>query len=337
MADQARAQAHRFGLRRSTKPFRAIVVAASALIAATTGAASQALLFPSPFFDDGPERLIPPRAIVHRLQDQGFSEIARPRFDGTAYVIDATNSAGARVRLFVDARDGDLIGRRRLDGLAEPRSRLVRAAPGYGWTEDEAAPRRDRYDGEILIPPGEIPDVRRQRPVRSEANLAPVAPMATTPDGGNTLGLNPDAAGSPRSAPSAARKAAARPVAPKPQAVRTAPDAPLPRIDPTSGEAARATPTPPTQSAAVPDKAERVAPSPGAIPSTPINPSTPKDATAGGSAPRPSPSDGTRAHNPAAASEQKGWASPEPKRNVRVIGGATVVPGAGQASESGAN
>lgn len=326
MADHASARAHRIVRRRSTKVLRIVVIGASALIAATTGASSQALLFPSPFFDDRPGPLIPPRAIVYRLQDQGFSDIGRPRFDGAAYSIDATNPAGARIRLIVDARDGDLIARRRLDGPAEPGNRMVRTAPGYGWTEDDAAPRRGPSRQEALIPPADIPVPARQRPIRTEANLAPADTARPSPDEANALGLNPDA--TPRPAP----RKTARATAPKAQAARTAPEAPAPRIDIGATAAKPPAGSDAAESAAVPpNRATSGLPTPAA--NQPRTADTrPSDSSPSNSAEKAGKDSAT-----AKLAEQQAATSPEPKRKVRVIGGATIVPGAGESAETGAN
>lgn len=325
MADQASARTHRIVRRRSTKALRTILFGASALVAATAGASAQALLFPSPFFDDGPGSPIPPRAIIYRLKDQGFSEIGRPRFDGAAYAIDATSPAGARIRLIIDARDGDLIARRRLDGPAVPGNRVVRAAPGYGWTEDDAALSRGPSRQEALIPPADIPVPARQRPFRAEANLAPSAPARLGPDDPNALGLNPDATARP------APRRAARPTAPKSQAARVEPEAPAPRIETGSSPAKPPVASAPTEFSTAPDSAANGLPKPAA------NQSRTADKRPSDPSPSPPPVDTGKDGATAKLAEQQAATTPEPKRKVRVIGGATVVPGAGESSETGAN
>ena len=64
------------------------------------------------------------------------------RYDGRNYRVEATSPRGPRVRLVVDAREGDVIGREPLDGVYYPSDRVRPAAPGYGWTEDDMRPRR---------------------------------------------------------------------------------------------------------------------------------------------------------------------------------------------------
>ncbi|MFD0937216.1 hypothetical protein ACFQ12_18805, partial [Methylobacterium trifolii] len=73
----------------------------SLLLALGGGAQAQSL------FDDD---ILPPRVVAWRLAERGFSEIGRPRFDGRAYVVEALGPNGARVRLFVDAEDGAILG-----------------------------------------------------------------------------------------------------------------------------------------------------------------------------------------------------------------------------------
>jgi hypothetical protein len=80
---------------------------------------------------------IPPQGIVRMLTARGFSGITRPRFDGEVYRVEGVNRYGERVRLTIDAYDGDIVGRTRLahagepleDGLIPPRDVGGRIAP----------------------------------------------------------------------------------------------------------------------------------------------------------------------------------------------------------------
>jgi hypothetical protein len=63
---------------------------------------------------------IPPQGIARMLASRGFSDVTRPRFDGEVYRVDATNRFGERVRITVDAFDGDIIDRKRLARMDEP-------------------------------------------------------------------------------------------------------------------------------------------------------------------------------------------------------------------------
>ncbi|WP_375465803.1 hypothetical protein [uncultured Methylobacterium sp.] len=266
-------------------------------------------------FDD---EIMPPRAVVWRLADRGFTGIARPRFDGRAYVVEAFAPNGARMRLFVDAADGAILGRQRLDA---PPTALARPVPGFGWTEEDEAPRRAFRQAERFAPPADIPmpgergvPLRRDRdpeagPIRPDDAIGSQGRAASEP---NPHGLNPDARGRSETPRKIARigTPAKVPDAKAPQ--RAGPDAP--RLRP--AEAA--------QPAVKPE-----------APVAAVETSRPASPTATPAAVQP-PSDGSvasSAETPAAATSGKSavqsWKDPQPegKRNVRVIGGATVVPG----------
>jgi hypothetical protein len=53
-----------------------------------------------------------PQAIVRRLREHGFSEIAAPRRRGAVYVTEAVGPRGDRMRLVLDARTGSVSGLR---------------------------------------------------------------------------------------------------------------------------------------------------------------------------------------------------------------------------------
>lgn len=268
-----------------------------------------------------------PRAVAYSLQDRGFTEIGRPRFDGRAYVVDATGPRGARLRLVVDARDGAVIGR---EVVGEPyyptaiRPRPV--APGYGWTEEDGRSRRIR-EAEALVPPADIPSavpsptyrgpaldegrVRAERAPsrpslpRQEAN-AGIAPQGAPEP--NPYGLNPDAV-----RPDAPRRAAKAAPPAKPPVARTTPVAPAPSLRPAEAAAPReAAPTAKSEEKPV----EAAAPTKNAEP-----------ASEAGSVK-------TAESSPA---KDRNWQDPPADRKpVRVIGGATIVPG-GTGSEAGSN
>lgn len=82
-------------------------------------------------FDDR-DMPMPPRVVVWRLNDRGFTAVSRPLFDGRAYVVEADDPYGERVRVFVDAHDGAILRRQRLAFAAPPPPmRAARPAPGY--------------------------------------------------------------------------------------------------------------------------------------------------------------------------------------------------------------
>ncbi|MCJ2080811.1 hypothetical protein [Methylobacterium sp. J-090] len=245
------------------------------------------------FFDDR-EMLMPPRAVVWRLNDRGFRAVTRPQFDGRAYVVEADDPYGERVRVFVDARDGAILRRQRLD-VGPPPMRVARPAPGYGWTEEEPLPRRPVREAARIVPPGEVPGVTAGR------RAAPVAPppaRAEVPDR-NPMGLNPDA----RPASEAPAKVVRLAPAKTPAAPRVSPQAP--RLSETPPAA------PETKPAAALDAPKPVTPATNATP--PATTPPPREAKA-----------------------TKDWKDPpaDQKRPVRVIGGATVVPGATPQGES---
>ncbi|MDP4002308.1 hypothetical protein [Methylobacterium sp. NEAU K] len=239
------------------------------------------------------EEILPPRVIAWRLADRGFSGLSRPRFDGRVYVVDAVSPAGVPVRLFVDPAAGAIVGRQRL-GAPETYARLERPGPGLGWTEEDAGPRH------VLrpLPPEDGPGARPQHRPSGDA-LRPEA----SPDG-----LNPDS----HVRPAAPRKVA-RAVAPAPRqpvlkpALRTVPAAPAPTVAPVEATKPEDRDSKPeTKSAAI----DKVAPaSPAPANTAPVKPA---EGTVAEAAKPPAPD----------------WKDPPVDRKpVRVIGGATIVPG----------
>ncbi|WP_438344553.1 hypothetical protein [Methylorubrum populi] len=285
------------------------------------------------FFEES--GLLPPREVVDDLRDRGFSEIARPRYDGRNYRVEATSPRGQRVRLVVDAREGDVIGREPL-GVYYPSDRGRPAAPGYGWTEEDMRPRRPIREAERIVPPADIPSVPglRGAPL-GEARGAPRAervPPVARPEA-NPLGLNPDAAG--------------RAEAPRRAAVRTAPTPKLPsqaRIAPSAPEPSLRSGSPAMTPAAKSDAGKSEAKSevkPDTKPETreakAVEPklNEPKPDVAKSEAAKPEAKESGReptktAESKSAPAAGKGWQDPPAdgaRKNVRVIGGATVVPG----------
>lgn len=292
-------------------PSLRVLIAAAGLLAAGAAGPAQAQYA----FDD---EILPPRVVAWRLGDRGFTGIGRPRFDGRNYVVEAFDPRGERVRLIVAAEDGAILGRQRLDGPVAV-ARPVRPAPGYGWTEEEAPRFEPRMAGRT-VPPGSIPAPEERgaygaRPLPSVPRAAETLPRETLPretspretprrepvreaargslptdPAGNPLGLNPDAAGR-QTAP----RRAARPTPPgeKPAAPR------LSDVKP-------------------PEKAARVTPE---APEAGLPPASRPEAPKAQEAP-------ARAADLKPAEKPAWQTPPEGKRNVRVIGGATIVPGA---------
>ena len=217
----------------------------------------------SPAYD----RPLPRDVIVDRLEDRGFDDVGRPRFDGSVYVVEAMSRRRGPVRLVVDAYDGRLLRETPLavarlgrdyddgidiDGYAAPRRGAALPppempnAPRYRPESPEDLPRRE------ALRPAE-PDIVAPRPSGrsrpADPRLAPDAPAigsrssepqaprreASRPSSGleagdpsvGVEGVNPDSRRAPRPA------AAKRDTAPKPAdaaapAVRTSPSAPAP-------------------------------------------------------------------------------------------------------------
>lgn len=239
------------------------------------------------------EAVLPPRVVAWRLADRGFSGLTRPRYDGRVYVVEAVDPAGVPVRLFLDPAGGAIVGRQRLGG-----------PEGY------AGPYRGRQDHARLArpAPGYGWTEEDPGPPRALRPLPPQDPPARRPGAGaarpdaDPYGVDPD--GGVRPAPP---RKVARAVPPSRQpelkpSPRTAPEAPAPRLAP--AEAARPDAKPEAPAAAI-DK-----PAPAEAPNKP--------AVVG---------EGARAE--AAKPAAPDWKNPpaEGKRPVRVIEGATVVPG----------
>lgn len=325
---------------------------AGALAAATfvgaPGASAQMFGFmPDVYVDiDGPR--IPPRGVVRRLQNRGFVEIGRPRFDGEAYIVEATHPSGSRMRIVLDAYDGAMLGRRVI-GPAVPPERVARAAPGYGWTDEETGMRRAGREFGGPIPPADIPMPGGRR---RDAAVGAEPPGAAEP-----YGVGPDSKGRPGPVP---RKAARLTPPQKPGQPQAVPPAPEARIDspqaakPREAAETRATASPveaksnevkPVEAKvdgagdAVRTGAERTKPdeeAPEAVKAESASPDrTPGGAespTTGAAGPAPvTPAANQPASADKGASEtprDQAWKDIEPARkNVRVIDGATVVPG----------
>lgn len=305
-------------------------LAACALLLAVGGTARAQYAF-----DDA---IMPPRAVAWRLAERGFTGIGRPRFDGRAYVVEAFNPNGARVRLFVDAQDGAILGRQRLDA---PPIAIARPAPGYGWTEDDAMPRRPMRQAERLLPPADIPipegrGVPLRRPFeaetgrdRSDGSIGSPGRAAADP---NLQGVNPDRRGraepprklarigGPAKLPDAKSQTRAVPEAPKLRPLEAAKPATNPEIKPERPVATVDQPKPAPLPVATPTPAAVQPPSEGTA--AKLSDSKPTQTR---SAETKSVETKSVETKPA---EQTWQNPPEGKRNVRVIGGATLVPGA---------
>ncbi|WP_336486091.1 hypothetical protein [Methylobacterium nigriterrae] len=350
-------------------------LAAGALCLGLSGAASAQYVY-----DD---EILPPRAVAWRLSERGFSGMSRPRFDGRDYVVEAFGPNGARLRLFVDARDGAIVGRQRLDPEPYGPARVARPMPGYGWTEEDADPRRPVRQAERLVPPADIP-MPGGRAVSPRPELygraEPARPgLAARPAEPNPLGLNPDAKGRAEAPRRVTRLAPPRAGEPKPAATRTAPGAPAPKLKPAetadhadahardgakadktgtdaSGrEAARPEAKPGAPVAAAEPPKPAASPTPASVQPPADRPQeartqeakAPEAKAPEAKAPEAKPQDAkapdtaetrTAANAAEAKPPAQAWKDPpaEGKRNVRVIGGATIVPGGTEKEGAGA-
>jgi hypothetical protein len=264
-------------------------------------------------YAEGP---LPPTAIMRSLMQRGFIEIGRPRFDGAVYVVEGVNARGMRLRLVIDAFDGGVISRTRLDAPLLPpadvgRERSARAAPLRGEIEpdfdDDLAPRgrapgqdfgRERIDRGDLPPP---PGARRAERIE---------PPFAGPPGAET----------PRPAPP---NAAVRPAEPR-SSVGAEP--------PRRREAKKPDPAGRQPATAVPGKA-KAATEPQAVPPAPVEAAKPAPSVPTAAAPPPVNAPAPDAQPVAPAASEK---PPEaPQRTVRVIDGvAPVVPQASDARKA---
>lgn len=149
----------------------------------------------SPFFG---EARMPPRAVVASLQRRGFNPMGRPRSAGSTYVVDARNPRGDRVRLVVDAYDGQIIDRARVaEVIVPPRDvgpdpLIVDPAPlgpmppemGEDRPEPRGAKKAARLEPRLQKAPKPLPSTRPADAAPASPAEVPAAPVPTvkTPD-----------------------------------------------------------------------------------------------------------------------------------------------------------
>lgn len=225
----------------------AACLGAAGLAAVAGGASAQ-------FYDREVEAVLPPRAVVWQLSRQGFTALSHPRFDGVAYVVDAESAWGNRVRLFVDARNGAIMDRERLEAPLYPPGRVGR--PGYGWTEDEVAAQAPRPDTRVAR---SAPDAAPTNPFASNYPSRPPAPAETRT--ANPYGLNPEG-------PASARRDA-RPPAPR-RTAKLAPPKPAPAVPSVTRPEATPTAIVPAAAAAQPQGATLPVQNTAPVPAKPI-------------------------------------------------------------------
>lgn len=222
---------------------------------------------PPPYGDPAPAygRPLPRDAIVERLEDRGFDDVGRPRFNGNAYVVEATSRRTGPVRLVVDAFTGRVLQQSSLsvarlgpdeygsdlDDTPAPRRRAgpspydeMPNAPRFRDTPVEAAPLRDAArpaEPPLAARPGDgmarpadprlAPEAgpRAPEPERTQREARrPAEPSAAaSPSSGGLYGVNPERKAASRPAPAPKENVAAKPADLPVQrpASRTAPDA----------------------------------------------------------------------------------------------------------------
>jgi hypothetical protein len=261
--------------------------------------------------DDG-DAMVPPQRVMRWVARQGYTDLTRPRLNGSVYVLDGTGSDGTRMRFTVDAYDGELISSRPLGRVAgavpEPGLRPPGLIPRGGAPEFGEAPlppgviqRRGgpEYEEGALMPPGVMP--RRGGPEYDDGALMP--PRGGPPEYGEAAprGVRPPLAGAPLPGPR--------------QAMRDDPPVSAPPI-------ASAGPAPSgvygLNPGAKPEGAARPAPKPRATAAAPA-PKAPAAPRAAPAAPSPSTA------KPAAAPQAEASAGAPPRGPVRVIEGVTPV------------
>lgn len=271
---------------------------------------------PPGFYGSGPvfrgyQRPVPPDDVVDRLEDNGFEDVSRPRFDGSNYLVDATDPRGRRIRLVVDAFRGAIVDRYAV-GRAETDDQRGWFGNNVRPPDGSPAERSARVDPprpiEIApldaprpLPEAPRPAVRQPAPPRAGQDRAaslpkPVRPAEAAPSG-SVDGGNPDALKGEQRRPSAA--VVPTPPASPPAATPAAPPVPAP-----------------SPVAAVPSEPARPAPKVETLsPVRPLRPQAAPDAAA------PLPNERSQTNRT--------------DRPVRVIGGVTPVPGATSEPKAG--
>ncbi len=224
-------------------------LAAAAGLAALGGAPAMAQFFGS---HDGP---LPPGAIVRSLMRQGFLEIDPPRLNGSVYVVDGVNARGRRVRLVVDAYDGDLLSRTRLEAPLLPPRDVGSSRHGRDERFEEAdefepprgAFRSERFDArEVELPPPprrvegsrpRLPELPRSAREESLERGPPAGRAAGKPRGElKATAAAPTPGAKPKGEPAQKRSATAAvapaaPARPEAQPAPMVPAAPAPIVE----------------------------------------------------------------------------------------------------------
>ena len=154
---------------------------------------------------------IPPQGVVRMLVGRGFSEVTRPRFDGEVYHFEGTNRFGERVRLTIDAYDGDIVDRTRLAHAGPPVEGSLVPPQNVG---------RGRSEPQEPLPPSSV-QVEKPRTAKLGEPAGQQGPRSEPPvrKSAATRALPPPSEArpvQPRVAPSAPAPAVAAPKPPPP-------------------------------------------------------------------------------------------------------------------------
>lgn len=294
----------------------ALMVARSALLAAACGFAFPAWAQwdrpnpysynrpPPPYGAHQPEEMrarpLPPDVVTDRLEDRGYDDVSRPRFDGSVYIVEATNLAGQRERLLIDAFRGHIVQR---TALSDPRRR--RPDDEDEWTLPDPPPGA-RY--------GALPEGRPVRPSPDYDAPAGRGPAPGPDVGGSGRALDIGPVESRPLAPPADSRLAPTPTSP------ALPSANVQRAPSPTREASRPPPAAPPSGELYGVNPERAAPKPRA-PAAVARPPPPAGA--------PAKPDG--AGKPAEA-RPAATADAGPRKPVRVIEGVTRMDGGAQST-----
>jgi hypothetical protein len=218
-----------------------------------------------------PEGPIPPGNIVRSLMSRGFLEVGRPRFTGDVYIVEGVNARGMRLRLIVDAYDGSLVSRTRLDERLLPPGdvggdRLARVEPFRergGFDEQDIAPPRwngPPVDRHALPPPPVGRRAERVDPPLMEMHRTLPPNPARPIEPGSIDGAAPPPQRQAKKAEPGARQPSAAMTPPsrsekgaEPQAVPAAPTkAATPEVPTEPPAVTAAAPTPPVKEPAKP-------------------------------------------------------------------------------------
>ena len=293
---------------------------------------------PPPIVRDA--RPLPPYAIVERLEEQGYENVGRPRFDGSVYEIEATGLSGARVRIVVDAFRGNVVERYAVSRAPRRPDFGPRdwAEEDRGWFGNNVRPPEEMAPRRYSNRPGPDDDLqdfldRPARPLERRPELdaridvaplperrietRPEQPPRSADQPGERQAARPDAAARPETAPPAAKVDGLNPDAGK------SPDAAKPAPLRNNERASRPEPNRQHEAARTePNRSKPGKPTPPQEGSAAVSPPAPAPAVTPPAAP-PAEKPAVTAEKPAEKPATPAEAGPRPDRPVRVIQGVT--------------